>query len=664
LIKTQVSLADTYKLIVTNSDNGCSKESSVVVGIDTLKPNLILSPTQILSCNQSTTSLTMNEGSGLSSVSYLWTDDGSFNETTSTINVTSAGTYHALMTNTDNGCTASGDVLVVNTTNTIIANAGPDVTLNCFQPIITIGESTSTSGTDIEYIWKNASDITVGIESTLNVAIPDTYYFTVKDTNTGCTASDTVVISIDTLSSIATIINTEDTINCVRNSIQLMGEVSNNSVTYDYNWYDTDLNFITNIQDLLITSGGDYHFEITRNDNGCKDTASVFIIDNTITPTIIIEQPDTITCKNSPVLLPINISSNSSSIQYHWTTSDGNIVLGTENSLSAYASSSGTYTVSVTDLQNGCNATESISTFENKTSPIADIIDDLELNCSTPDIELQDANTSVGTNFIYEWKDNSGSVVSSSYSLIANSSNTYSLIVTDTTNGCTAQDIVNITENKVYPSTVIGYSEDTITCNRLSIPITGNASNFGPSIVYSWYDANWDLIVSNVTELVVTSGGQYHFEAARGDNFCKDTFDFEINSGIKKFIPDVGTERAENKFSYVNEIGYFYVNNLSISKGQLFFHKGINGQKIRFGMIPKEKGVFKIGFYLLTDNLRDVDFPEECHVDIVEVFKRMNTGADNNFHLVKDFYKEFFPDSDFDEDDFNHGGGYAFVVVQ
>ena len=149
-----------------------------------------------------------------------------------------------------------------------------------------------------------------------------------------------------------------------------------------------------------------------------------------------------------------------------------------------------------------------------------------------------------------------------------------------------------------------------------------------------------------------------------GDSVFIDTFDFKINSGTNKFIPDVGTERAENKFSYVNEIGYFYVNNLSISKGQLFFKKGINGQKIRFGMIPKETGIYDISFYLLTDNLRDVDFPKDCHVDIVEVFKRMNTGSNNNFHLVKDFYKEFFPDSDYDEDDFNHGGGYAFVVVQ
>lgn len=147
-----------------------------------------------------------------------------------------------------------------------------------------------------------------------------------------------------------------------------------------------------------------------------------------------------------------------------------------------------------------------------------------------------------------------------------------------------------------------------------------------------------------------------------GDSVFIDTFDFKINSGIKKFIPSLGTERAENKFSYVNNVGGFYVNNLSISKGQLIYEKGIYGQKLRFGMIPKEKGVFKIGFYLLGDNLRDVDFPEDCHVDIVEVFKKMNTGTNNNFHLVKDYYKEFFPDSDYNEDDFNHGAGYAFVV--
>ena len=150
-----------------------------------------------------------------------------------------------------------------------------------------------------------------------------------------------------------------------------------------------------------------------------------------------------------------------------------------------------------------------------------------------------------------------------------------------------------------------------------------------------------------------------------GDSIFIDTFDFRVNSNIIKFIPNVGWETAEHQFYYVDKAGQFKIFNYSFgSEALLLYAHESNKQKIRFGMIPKEVGVFDISFYLLSDNLRDVNFPEDCHVDIVDVTRRMNTGVDNNFYLVKDFYSKFFPDISFDEEDFNLTGGYAFVVIE
>lgn len=148
-----------------------------------------------------------------------------------------------------------------------------------------------------------------------------------------------------------------------------------------------------------------------------------------------------------------------------------------------------------------------------------------------------------------------------------------------------------------------------------------------------------------------------------GDSIFVDTFDFRIFSSVNKVLDTMRFYYAENSFDYLNAKGKFIVlTSSNVSKAQLLYEKGYHGQSIKFGMIPREVGNFDIGFYKLRDDLQDVDFPEDCQFNITDIKYRMNEGENNNYHLIDSFYHTIYPNSNFNENDFNHDGGYAFVV--
>jgi len=150
-----------------------------------------------------------------------------------------------------------------------------------------------------------------------------------------------------------------------------------------------------------------------------------------------------------------------------------------------------------------------------------------------------------------------------------------------------------------------------------------------------------------------------------GDSIMVDSFDFMIYSKISKVIDTIGFAHGENSFMYLNKIGEFQVQNFSNgSKGRLVYAIKHGKQELRIGMIPKNTGLYDIVFYNLSDDLINLEFPEQCTVNIKNINYRMNMGNNNNFHLVMDAYKQFYPNSLYNEDGFNSSGGYAFVVIE
>ena len=197
-----VSSSGTYSVVVTNA-GGCTGTGSVVVTINT-PPTVNLGP-DISQCGG-----TVNLNAG-NAVSYAWSNSA----TTSSISVSSSGTYSVVVTD-GNGCTGSDVVNVtINTPPTV--NLGADVT-QCGGTVLL------DAGTGSGYAWSNSATT-----QTTTVSSSGTYSVIVTDGN-GCTGSDAVNVTINTPPAVT--LNMPGTFACISWSAYPLSGGSPNGGTY------------------------------------------------------------------------------------------------------------------------------------------------------------------------------------------------------------------------------------------------------------------------------------------------------------------------------------------------------------------------------------------------------------------------------------------------
>ncbi|MEZ4919743.1 MAG: hypothetical protein R2792_11640 [Saprospiraceae bacterium] len=100
----------------------------------------------------------------------------------------------------------------------------------------------------------------------------------------------------------------------------------------------------------------------------------------------------------------------------------------------------GNYYLEVLDEANGCTALDSLTIFNDLSAPFVWRPSDT-LNCDINQLNLQ-GDASVGSNFSYQWSAGAGgNIVSGGNSLtpLIDASGTYSLLVTNSYNGCNSK---------------------------------------------------------------------------------------------------------------------------------------------------------------------------------------------------------------------------------
>ncbi|OUD27896.1 T9SS type B sorting domain-containing protein [Flavobacterium psychrophilum] len=189
-----VTTAGTYTLTVSNTANGCTSTSSVLVTVDKTAPIANAGADKVITCAIQNVTLGDATTSTGANFTYDWSNGTTTVGTTATLpNVTTAGTYTLTVTNTANGCTSTSSVLVTVDKTAPIANAGDDTVITCANPIISLGGASTLTG--VSYIWKRATIIVGQTAILTNVTIPGIYVLTVKNNITGCTATDSVIVT-------------------------------------------------------------------------------------------------------------------------------------------------------------------------------------------------------------------------------------------------------------------------------------------------------------------------------------------------------------------------------------------------------------------------------------------------------------------------------------
>ena len=258
-------------------------------------------------------------------------------------------------------------------------------------------------------------------------------------------------------------------------------------------------------------AGGIYNYTII-DDNGCLFTDNVTLT-SSVAPIATTAALGAISCVNLSTLVSGMGSSTGSGFTYLWSTANGNIVSGA-NTLDATVNMAGTYTLLVTNTSNGCTQSSSVSVTANTLAPTAAIQAPAAITCVATQVTIDASQSSTGSGFTYAWSSTDGIILSGGTTLnpIVTAAGTYSLLITNTSNGCTTTGTATVAANTTAPT--LTAADGVLTCSEPSASIcaTSDAVSF-----------LWNVTDNNTSScLAVTQGGVYTVTAT-GANGCTST---------------------------------------------------------------------------------------------------------------------------------------------
>lgn len=472
-------LAGTVNISYTFTDvNGCSNSAVKSITVNPT-PNATITVTGSLNiCPGQTVTLCAPSGP---SYSYLWC-----NGTTTACTTTSfAGTYCLIVTN-GFGCSSSNNQITVNVLPTPTSNAGPDVTKNCIQnPTGAVIGTAAVAGNT--YAWTPTTGLSsaTAAQPTANPIVTTTY--TVTTTNAaGCTATDQVIVTVNTFQPTANA-GLDFTKTCLSNvNGAAIGTTSVTGNTYAWT-PTTGLSSATASNPTANpTTTTTYTLTTTNTASGCTATDQVLVTVDNQGPTVNAGIDLSKTCVSNVNGATIGMTAIAGNT-YTWTPATG-LSSTTISNPFANPTVTTTYTLSSTNPTTGCTATDQIVVTVNNTPPTANAGLDATVSCNTNVGGAQLGTPTVPGN-TYAWTPTTGLNSSTLSQPTANpaTNTTYNLTVTNTSSGCTSTDQVLVTVNTTPASANAG-PDGSINCLNNgtgygigSTPIAGMTYAWTPS---------------------------------------------------------------------------------------------------------------------------------------------------------------------------------------
>ena len=512
-----VNLPAVYTLVVTDNNNGCSNSSDVVVTSNTTPPIINIQTPGTLTCLNG--SVTLDATNSSPNVSYNWTTvNGNIisGANTATPTVGSAGVYQLTISSFVNGCTATSAVEVQeNSTTPIVQIATPQI-LTFNNTTITLDASGSTQGADITYLWTTVDGNIVSGGVTLNPVVDTegTYCLTVTNTSNGCETTNCVLVQSNTNIPVADA-GPAMTLDCNTTTITLNGTGSSTGTNITYSWTTSDGNIISGSTTTTptIDAPGTYMITVTDTDSGGQATSTVIVNSDTQAPMVDAGEDIILFCGDDTVTL--SAISSVPNGTYQWTTSNGMILMGA-NSATAVVQGQGTYTVTVVNLDNGCENIDDVNVTVVPNVAIA-LVSTTNVSCNGfSDGTAEVVATGGTTPYNFAWS-NGGSGTSQSGLPAGN----YTVTVTDATQ---CQDVISI--DITEPAAIAPNATATSETSNGAMDGTATANPMGGSgtgYTYMWSNNESTQTITNLAP------GNYTV-TVMDSNQCTGTQTVTVNS--------------------------------------------------------------------------------------------------------------------------------------
>ncbi len=354
--------------------NGCTSGSrtSVLASVNALPANpLISSASTNLTCLSP--SILLTASSTTPGVSYSWSSGGTLATTT----VVNQGTYTVTISIPATGCYAAPSIVITKDPSlpTSPSIAAPTTILTCSTTsiILTASAIDNSPPANLTYSWSGG-----GTTATKSVSAPGTYFVTITDPDNGCSTNTSILISQNIAAPSSIVINSSAAaLTCATTSILLTASATDNSglsnLTYLWSGGGTGTT-------KTITTVGTYVITVTDPDNGCSNTGSKVITQSITGPTsAVINSPTTvITCSVPSIVLTASATDPylASNLTYLWST--------TATTVAITVTIPGTYTVTITDPDNGCSSVASVLITQPIGLPAAPVSGGDQINCQVP----------------------------------------------------------------------------------------------------------------------------------------------------------------------------------------------------------------------------------------------------------------------------------------
>jgi gliding motility-associated-like protein len=432
---------------------------------------------------------------------------------------TMAGTYYAETRNLTNGCVSE-----TRTPLTLTINALPGIAVaNATDPGCGIDNGSITlepAGGQEPYLYQidGSGFVITNVFDDLAAA---TYTFVIQDGN-GCQGTlDTTLVAPMGVTAVA---NVSDTLTCVTNSVTMDGNstISDGIVTYEW-IFNGEV-----ISDAVTAEAMEPGIYILTAFQDACTSADTIEVAQDLSPDLlaVLNTENQLDCNVTNALLDGTGSSSGAEISYEWLV-DGFPISGADQN-TYLADTEGTYILFVTDDHTGCVVSDTLVLVNNENYPVANAGQDGTITCAVTSIFADGSGSQSGDGIVYQWFDPSGMAITGATqdTLTIFAPGVYSLMVQDTTNGCSNTDDMTVSTDLIPPTANAG-EQMQLDCNETTLNLNGQGSSVGSPYIYEWTtdDPGTGSILSGAQSLnpLIGGPGNYYLLVTNNDNGCTAT---------------------------------------------------------------------------------------------------------------------------------------------
>ena len=406
------SCAGVYTVVATSAANGCTNSATTTVLSDTNLP-LVDAHDGLINCVNLSFPLTatvVNVANPIIQWSGPCVSGGP-----QSFFATCPGSYTVVVTNPDNGCSASATVLVVEDVQL------PNIS---FPPVAPISCAVPCAGFSVPNI--PGIEIYIGGQlippgTLYPICQPGVYVGTLKSLVNGCTNDFDIVVLEDIIPPMASA-GPNVTLSCIAPTAILTSAGSSVGATFSLLWTGPGGYSSTQIN-AMVSVAGTYTLTVVNTMNGCTATDQVVVFADASLPTVDATASGQLNCLNPTVQL--QSGNNNPDALFVWTPTVG---LSCSNCPNPVASAPGTYVVLVS--VGACTATDAVEVIQANLLSVT--YDPVVLGCDG--VSTHCANVQGGTPpYVYLWS-NGGT----SNCTVYNAPDTVSIKITDA-GGCNFQ---------------------------------------------------------------------------------------------------------------------------------------------------------------------------------------------------------------------------------